>query len=439
MASLGILKLPETNTVVDTDLFLVQQDGVTNQVSFNNLLFGLDNATFAPTVSAHSTQIEYLSTNLYAFSAQENSNFAYLSTFAVQQINLGMANLAYKMYPVGSIKCTSDSTNPGTYLTNTIWKLVSQGSFLAGTGTTTLNGNQYVNGDQNRTSYTFTAGANSTFATAPVQGLYYTTFASSPSAGGVVSYLPGWQPTNNGGFSYQQPVIITATNNPGFGLSGWSVQNPNFTSFNDVDVSVPNQISFYMPPNDVLVTAKYALTGTPNPNAYYNSLRSVPPAGGNIYYDYPTTLNGGFTAGSSVVIYARPYTGYVLAGFNVYFPQNPGYPVDYTKVNSNGEVSFYQPMTGAIVYANWTFAPGNSIGEYDVSLDGTQIPSHTHNFQIQMQNTQSTSSYQNGPQGAPAMRMDLTTTYTTLSNVTTDVAHNNVMPLYGTYVWLRIA
>ena len=150
MANIGILNLPQTDTVVGSDLFIVQQNNVTKQISFDNLLFGLDNASFSSTISAHSTEISFLSTSLYTLSAQNTVEYDYLTNLITTQINLAFTNLSLALYPISSIKCTSDNVNPGFYIKNTIWKLVGQGQYMAGAGHTYQNGSPYTNGDKNR-------------------------------------------------------------------------------------------------------------------------------------------------------------------------------------------------------------------------------------------------------------------------------------------------
>ena len=86
MANIGILNLPQTDTVVGSDLFIVQQNNVTKQISFDNLLFGLDNASFSSTISAHSTEISFLSTSLYTLSAQNTVEYDYLTNLITTQI-----------------------------------------------------------------------------------------------------------------------------------------------------------------------------------------------------------------------------------------------------------------------------------------------------------------------------------------------------------------
>jgi Divergent InlB B-repeat domain len=447
MSSLGILTLPETNTVLGNDLFIVQQNDVTSQVSLNNLLFGYDNATFAPTISAHTTQIAFLSTTLYSLSSQAYNENAYLNNLIQTQVNNAFTNLSLALYPISSVKCTSDNVNPGFYIPNTKWVLVSQGQFLAGTGHTYENGAPYTNGDKNRNNVFIYPGANAAAAGSPPGDLYYTSLVNSPIHGGAVIYTPGWEPYNYGGFTQNQPVLLKAISYPGYVFAGLVITNADGTYFNNnqgnLDPSVfdttttPCQSSFYMPGNNLTVTCNWYLSSSSNPNDHYVTLQSNPVGAGSCQYQtgYAPTHDGGFFYNEPVVIVGQAYAGYVLLGFTV---NGSGFsqPVDYSKP---GEVSFYMPASDVTVTANYGIAPANSLGEYNVGLDTTQIPPHSHDFQIQLQCTNSTTGYQNGPQAAPAYRLDTLTTYTTLSNITTDTPHNNVPPLYGTYVWMRVA
>ena len=216
MSSLGILNLPQTDTIIGSDLFIVQQNNVTDQVSFNNLLFGLDNATFAPTISAHTTQIAFLSTSLYSLSSQTEYEYNYLNNLITTQINNAFINLSLTLYPISSIKCTSDNVNPGTLIPNTVWKLVSNGQLLAGTGYTYQNGAPYTNGDKNRDNECIYPGANAAAAATPADNLYYATLTAHPVEGGVLYYTPGWEPFNYGGFTANQAVLLLAAAFPGY-------------------------------------------------------------------------------------------------------------------------------------------------------------------------------------------------------------------------------
>ena len=79
--NIGILKLPEATAAKTGNLFIVEKPDVTEKISFENLQFGLDNVTFANTVSAHSSQIQYLTTTVYNLSTSLYSNFDFLTDY----------------------------------------------------------------------------------------------------------------------------------------------------------------------------------------------------------------------------------------------------------------------------------------------------------------------------------------------------------------------
>ena len=158
---LGILKLPETTTVTSDNLFVVQQPNQTTKISFGNLQFGLDNATFASVVSGHTQQLEYLATTVYSLSTNLYSSFDALEKYVNSAFSVAFNNLKYSLYPVGSIRSTINFVNPSTLLPGTTWSLVSEGKFIAGVGDTYDNGGVYANGDKNNVSVTIAAGENS--------------------------------------------------------------------------------------------------------------------------------------------------------------------------------------------------------------------------------------------------------------------------------------
>ena len=61
----SIKQLPQITEINDDDLILVQTPSSTNTLLFKNFIVGLDNTTFASTISANSTKIQELSTTLF--------------------------------------------------------------------------------------------------------------------------------------------------------------------------------------------------------------------------------------------------------------------------------------------------------------------------------------------------------------------------------------
>jgi len=136
MSSLiNISQLPTADEVISGDYFIIDNTVVTKKINFSNIIFGLDNVTFASTISAHSTEINTLSSNLTTLSAQEATDVNNLYSAITTAVQSATASLTNLLYPVNSIKITFDSTNPGTTLVGTSWQQIAQGCFLAGVGT----------------------------------------------------------------------------------------------------------------------------------------------------------------------------------------------------------------------------------------------------------------------------------------------------------------
>lgn len=234
-ATTSISELPEADEVKSGDYFIVDSIGIAKKINFNNIIFGLDNVTFASTISAHTTEINTLSSDLGTLSAQEATDYAASLAYTRTFVQSATAQFLNMVYPIGSVLYTTNNVNPSTRIAGSTWVQISQGLFIAGVGT----GN-----DKNGTGFTVAE-------------------------------------RNNG-------------------------------------------------------------------------------------------------------------------------------------VNYN-------------------------TGEYNHVLATSELPAHTHDFNIRLNNTGGTSSYQNGPQASPAMRLDNNTTYTTQQNTGGGSGHNNIPPLYGLYVWERTA
>jgi len=234
-ATLSFDQLPEAGEVMPGNYFVIEQiNGTAKKLNYQNLIFGLDNVTFAATISAQSSSITSLSTNMISLSTQLYSDNAALQNLLTTTIQTTTAAFLNQLYPLNTVIYTTTNVNPGVYLYGTQWNQVAQGLFLAGAG------------------------------------------------------------------------------------SGVDVNGAGFT------VS-------------------------------------------------PGNAAGNFTA-----------------------------------------------------------------GEYFHTLIPNEIPPHTHDFSIQLNNTGSSTSYQNGPQQPPAYRLDSQTTYTTQVNNTTNNPHNNMPPFYGVFVWQRV-
>lgn len=234
-ATLSFTQLPAAGEVQNGDFFVIENITGARKLDYQNLIFGLNNVTFAATISSQSTDIVTLSSNINSLSAQLYSEVNTLESLLTTTIQTTTANFLNILYPVNCIMYTTTPTNPGLYIYGTAWDQVAQGLFVAGVG------------------------------------------------------------------------------------------------------------------------------------------------------------NG---------------------------------------VDKNG--------------AGLTVAPENAasnfnVGEYNHTLVVNEIPPHTHDFQIHLQTTNSQTSYQNGPQAAPAYRLDTLTTYKTIANANGGGSHNNVPPFYGMYVWKRVS
>ena len=59
---ISLKQLPQVTEINDNDLLLVQTTNATNTLKFENFVVGLENTTFAPTISTNSTNIDSIST-----------------------------------------------------------------------------------------------------------------------------------------------------------------------------------------------------------------------------------------------------------------------------------------------------------------------------------------------------------------------------------------
>jgi hypothetical protein len=161
---LGILKLPPSDGIVPGagNNFIIQTYGsnlpfgVTQKISFDDIVFSLDNVTFAPVISSHSTEIDYLSTQLFSLSAITDQQTESLAKNITDYVTKSFLDLTLSLYPIDSIRYTTSLTNPATIIPNTVWVLVGQSNLVAGVGTTASPG------DKNLTTITFNPGNSAT-------------------------------------------------------------------------------------------------------------------------------------------------------------------------------------------------------------------------------------------------------------------------------------
>lgn len=58
---ISLKQLPQVTEINNNDLLLVQTTNATNTLKFENFVVGLENTTFAPTISANATDIDSIS------------------------------------------------------------------------------------------------------------------------------------------------------------------------------------------------------------------------------------------------------------------------------------------------------------------------------------------------------------------------------------------
>ena len=134
MASLSFNQLPVAGEVQNGDFFVIENITGAKKLDYQNLIFGLDNVTFASTISGQSTDIVSLSTNLYSLSSQVYSEVNTLENLLNTTVQTATANFLNILYPINCIMYTTNNVNPGLYIYNTSWDQVSQGLFVAGVG-----------------------------------------------------------------------------------------------------------------------------------------------------------------------------------------------------------------------------------------------------------------------------------------------------------------
>jgi len=100
MSSISIKQLPRIEEVNTGDLFLIQTPSSSNTLDFKDLIIGLENTTFANTISTFNTNIEILSADVGSLSAKVDLNTTSIATNAADiaantvQIDINTANMA---------------------------------------------------------------------------------------------------------------------------------------------------------------------------------------------------------------------------------------------------------------------------------------------------------------------------------------------------------
>lgn len=118
----NIKELPEVFSIEPIDMFIVETLAGTSVVSFDNIVFDLNQTTFEEQFNKHTTDILELSSAFGLITEDDE-------TLTVKE------DIIDTIYPIDSIYITLDNRNPSEILGLGVWAKVSSGKFLAGTGT----------------------------------------------------------------------------------------------------------------------------------------------------------------------------------------------------------------------------------------------------------------------------------------------------------------
>jgi len=110
MSSISINQLPRIEEVNTGDLFLIQTPSSSNTLDFKDLIIGLENTTFANTISTFNTNIEILSADVGSLSAKVDTNTA---DIVIANDNISANTLSI------DINTTDIATNTTDIATNT--------------------------------------------------------------------------------------------------------------------------------------------------------------------------------------------------------------------------------------------------------------------------------------------------------------------------------
>lgn len=220
-------ELPTAGEVKNGDFFVIEDVYTAKKINFKNIIFGLDNVTFASTISGQSTDIASLSSSIDSLSGEYISGYSVLENLITTTVTSATASFIRSFYPIGSILYTASNVNPSTYLTGTVWDQISQGLFIAGVGVGTDKngisiavgeGNSLINFNLGEYNHTLTVnempGHNHTFSpigetSTATAGSYV---ESAPGPGGALS--PITSNSTGGGLSHNNVP-------PFYGLYVW--------------------------------------------------------------------------------------------------------------------------------------------------------------------------------------------------------------------------
>ena len=116
-------QLPEAGEVKAGDFFVIQDVTTAKKINFSNIIFGLDNVTFAATLSAQTTEIGFLSSSIDSLSAQTVEDYSSLITLIATTVTTATASFIDNIYPVGAVLFSNNSSNPNNNFSKPIRNL----------------------------------------------------------------------------------------------------------------------------------------------------------------------------------------------------------------------------------------------------------------------------------------------------------------------------
>lgn len=117
MSSISIKQLPQVNEINSDDLLLIQTPTASNTLEFKDLIIGLENTTFANTISTFNTEIEALSSKVHTLSSSDITNTAAIATNTAD-ITTNTANIVLNDNEIAT-NLASINTNTAAIATNT--------------------------------------------------------------------------------------------------------------------------------------------------------------------------------------------------------------------------------------------------------------------------------------------------------------------------------
>ena len=134
-AKVSFEQLPVAGEVKSGDFFVIENLLTAKKINFDNIIFGLENVTFAATISAQTTDIEGFFFSIDTLFAQTVQDNIYLTNLITTTVTSATASFINNIYPVNSILFTATNINPQNFIAGTFWQQIAQGLFIASVGT----------------------------------------------------------------------------------------------------------------------------------------------------------------------------------------------------------------------------------------------------------------------------------------------------------------